>query len=137
MQPFWVESEGQILATLTAVVDELYNRHWNADRPPLFFEALPNADAGITALFRTACDWLRAQGCQAARTSFPDLNQALHRVRATSADESPAALARALQAIDHGVLQITMYAHRACLRSVVGGPILRSSRFHDRSGGIS
>ena len=71
VQPFWVESEGRILATLTAVVDELYNRHWNERTGHLlFFEALPDRDAGVAALFRTACDWLPAQGCQAARASF-------------------------------------------------------------------
>ena len=71
VQPFWVESEGRILATLTAVVDELYNRHWNERTGHLlFFEGLPDCDAGVAALFRTACDWLRAQGCRAARASF-------------------------------------------------------------------
>ena len=71
VQPFWVESEGRILATLTAVVDELYNGHWNERTGHLlFFEALPDADAAVMALFRTACDWLSARSCQAARASF-------------------------------------------------------------------
>lgn len=35
VQPFWAESGGQILATLTAVVDDLYNRHWNGASGPL------------------------------------------------------------------------------------------------------
>ena len=71
VQPFWVESRGRILATLTAVVDELYNRHWNERMGHLlFFEALPDSDAAVAALFEAACEWLRAQGCGAARLSF-------------------------------------------------------------------
>lgn len=71
VQPFWVESGGQILATLTAVVDELYNRHWNERMGHLlFFEALPDSDAAVAALFAGACEWLRAQTCTAARLSF-------------------------------------------------------------------
>lgn len=71
VQAFWVEQQGQILATLTAVVDDLYNRHWDERMGHLlFFEALPDCEAGVAALFGAACDWLRAQGCQAARASF-------------------------------------------------------------------
>src|SRR5262252_4863190 len=55
VQPFWVESGSQILATLTAVVDDLYNRHWNERTGHLlFFEALPDCDAAVVALFRAA-----------------------------------------------------------------------------------
>ncbi len=71
VQPFWVEREGQVLATVTAVVDELYNRHWNERMGHLlFFEAMPDADAAVASLFQAACEWLRAQGCGAARLSF-------------------------------------------------------------------
>ncbi len=71
VQPFWVEREGRILATLTAVVDELYNRHWKEQMGHLlFFEALPDCDLEVAALFQAACDWLRTQGCRAARCSF-------------------------------------------------------------------
>jgi hypothetical protein len=71
VQPFWVESGGRILATLTAVVDDLYNGHWRERMGHLlFFEALPDCDAALAALFGAACDWLRAQGCEAARASF-------------------------------------------------------------------
>ena len=71
VQPFWVESDGRIRATLTAVVDDLYNRHWNEHTGHLlFFEAMPDCDAEVAALFQVACDWLRAQGCGAARASF-------------------------------------------------------------------
>ena len=71
VQPFWVERDGRIRATLTAVVDDLYNRHWKERMGHLlFFEALPGCDAEVAALFQTACDWLRAHGCIAARCSF-------------------------------------------------------------------
>jgi hypothetical protein len=71
VQPFWVEKDGKILATLTAVVEETYNRHWNENMGHLlFFEALPGYDHGVSALFGTACDWLRAQNCQAVRSSL-------------------------------------------------------------------
>ncbi len=71
VQPFLVEREDRILATLTAVVDDLYNSHWNERMGHLlFFEALPDADAAVSALFRAACDWLSARGCRAARASF-------------------------------------------------------------------
>lgn len=71
VQPFWVESEGRILATLTAVVDDVYNRHWNERTGHLlFFEAMPHRNDEVEALFGAGCDWLRAEGCDAARASF-------------------------------------------------------------------
>lgn len=71
VQPFWAERGGKIVATLTAVVDELYIRHWDERMGHLlFFEALPDCDAEVAALFQAASDWLRAQGCRAARCSF-------------------------------------------------------------------
>jgi hypothetical protein len=71
VQPFWVEGDGRILATVTAVVDELYNRHWNERMGHLlFFEALSDSDAAVAAILGAACEWLRAQGCHAARLSF-------------------------------------------------------------------
>ncbi len=71
VQAFWVEESNNILATLTAVVDEMYNRHWNERVGHLlFFEALPGCGEAVEALFQTACEWLRTQGCQAARVSF-------------------------------------------------------------------
>ena len=71
VQPFWVEAGSQVLATLTSVVDDLYNRHWNERTGHLlFFEALPDCDDAVGLLFREAAGWLRTQGCQVARASF-------------------------------------------------------------------
>jgi ribosomal protein S18 acetylase RimI-like enzyme len=71
VQAFWVEDGGRVLATVAAVRDEAYNRHWNEQMGHLlFFEALPGQDEAVESLMRAACDWLRARGCQAARLSL-------------------------------------------------------------------
>ena len=60
VQPFLVEEGGRILATITAVVDDLYNRHWKERAGHLlFFEALPDCEEAANALFRDACAWLQ------------------------------------------------------------------------------
>jgi GNAT superfamily N-acetyltransferase len=71
VQAFWVEEGDCVLATVAAVTDEVYNRHWNERMGHLFFfEALSDQDEAVEALMRAACDWLRTRGCQAARLSF-------------------------------------------------------------------
>jgi len=68
IQAFWVEDGDQILGTVTAVIDERYNQHWNERTGHLLlFEALPDQEAAVNLLIRSACDWLREQGSQAAR----------------------------------------------------------------------
>lgn len=71
VQPFCVERDGRIVAALTAVVDDVYNRHWNERTGHLlFFEAMQGFETDVAALFGAAFDWLRTQGCEAARASF-------------------------------------------------------------------
>jgi GNAT superfamily N-acetyltransferase len=71
IQAFWVEEGDRVLATVTAVTDEAYNRHWNEQVGHLlFFEALPDQDEAVESLVQAACDWLRARGCRAARLSL-------------------------------------------------------------------
>lgn len=71
VQAFWVEDGDRVLATVAAVRDLAYDRHWNEQMGHLlFFEALPAQDEAVEALMRAACDWLRARGCQAARLSM-------------------------------------------------------------------
>jgi GNAT superfamily N-acetyltransferase len=71
VQAFWAEEGGRIQATVTAVVDAMYNQHWNERTGHLlFFEALPDCAGGVQALFQTASEWLQARGCRAARASF-------------------------------------------------------------------
>ena len=71
IQPFWVEDDGRILATCTAVIDDLFNTHWH-DRVGhvLFFEALPGQEAASGAVLDTTCRWLQQQGCRLARVGF-------------------------------------------------------------------
>ncbi|HZS07611.1 MAG TPA: hypothetical protein VFD58_22440 [Blastocatellia bacterium] len=70
-QAFWVEENDRILATVTAVVDEKFNRHWQEQTGHLvLFEALPGHDEAVVALLRTACEWLRERQSAAARFNF-------------------------------------------------------------------
>ncbi len=71
VQAFWCEDNGRVFATITAVRDETYVRHWNEQLGHLlFFEALPGHDDAVAALFQAAGNWLRDRGCEAARLSF-------------------------------------------------------------------
>jgi GNAT superfamily N-acetyltransferase len=71
IQAFWVEDGGRVLATVGAFKDEAYNQHWGEQMGHLlFFEALPEQDEAVESLMRAACEWLRTQGCQAARLSI-------------------------------------------------------------------
>ncbi len=71
IQAFWVEENDRVLATVAAVRDEAYNRHWDEQMGHLlFFEALPDQDEAVDTLIQAACDWLRVRGCQAARFSM-------------------------------------------------------------------
>ncbi|HKX30875.1 MAG TPA: GNAT family N-acetyltransferase [Blastocatellia bacterium] len=71
IQAFWVEEGDRVLATVAAATHETYNRHWNEQMGHLvFFEALPDQDDAVESLMRTACDWLRARGCETVRLSL-------------------------------------------------------------------
>ena len=71
IQAFAVENGGRTVATIAAFKDEAYNRHWNEKLGHLlFFEALPDQDEAVEAMFRDACEWLREQDCEAARLSL-------------------------------------------------------------------
>jgi GNAT superfamily N-acetyltransferase len=71
VRAFWVEEDDRLRATLTVVVHELYNRHWDERMGHLlFFEALPGQDDAVQTLMQAACEWLRAHGCHAARLSI-------------------------------------------------------------------
>ena len=71
VQPFWVEVNGKIVATLTAVIEETYNLRWNEQMGHLlFFEALPDQQDAVSELFRTACQWLKAHNCKSVRSTM-------------------------------------------------------------------
>ena len=71
LQPFWVEQGDKILATVTALNDESYDRHWDERMGHLlFFEALPDQDLAVNSLINGASEWLQAQGCNTARMTM-------------------------------------------------------------------
>ena len=71
VQPYWVEVNGKIVATLTAVIEETLNLRWNEQMGHLlFFEALPGYQDAVSELFSTACDWLKSHGCKSARSTM-------------------------------------------------------------------
>ena len=68
---FWALEGGQPVATVQAMVDERYVRHWGEQLGHLLhFEALPDARAAARAVMDEACGWLREQGMDAARCGF-------------------------------------------------------------------
>jgi len=68
IQAFWCERDGEVAATVTAVVDREYQKHWKEPLGHLLiFEALPERDEEVDELLRTACGWLSERGCRAAR----------------------------------------------------------------------
>jgi len=71
IQPFWIEDDHRVLAVVTAVIDEMFNRHWHEQMGHLLsFEALPSQENAVKTLLQTACQWLHDHGCTAARMSF-------------------------------------------------------------------
>ncbi|MDQ3907442.1 MAG: hypothetical protein M3268_03770 [Acidobacteriota bacterium] len=71
VQAFCVEEGGDVLATVAALRDEAYNRHWGEQLGHLlFFEALPEKDEAVASLMSAACDWLRERGSRAVRLSM-------------------------------------------------------------------
>ena len=71
VQSFWVEEGDKIVATVTALNDEAYDRHWQERMGHLlFFEALPDQNLAVNSLINGACEWLQAKGCKAARMSM-------------------------------------------------------------------
>jgi ribosomal protein S18 acetylase RimI-like enzyme len=71
VQAFWVEKGGRILATVAAVRDEVYDRHWDERMGHLvYFEALPRQHAAVESLLGEACSWLAEHGATAARLSL-------------------------------------------------------------------
>ena len=71
VQAFCVAEGDSMLATIAAVKDEAYDRHWKERMGHLvFFEALPDQDKAVDSLMQAACDWLHARGCEAARLSM-------------------------------------------------------------------
>ena len=71
IQAFAVEDEGRTLATVAALNDEAYHRHWDEGLGHLlFFEALPDQTEAVGVLIGDASEWLRERGCTAGRLSM-------------------------------------------------------------------
>jgi GNAT superfamily N-acetyltransferase len=71
IRPFQVRDGGEIVARALAVVDEHYNRHWRQRLGHLtMFEAMPATRDAVRMLIDRACEWLAAQGVEAARAGF-------------------------------------------------------------------
>ncbi|MGH8007552.1 MAG: hypothetical protein ACREQ3_11150 [Candidatus Binatia bacterium] len=71
MRPFLVRAGSDILARAVAVVDDRYNRHWQERLGHIvMFEAMPDTREATKLLIDAACEWLEAQGTEAARAGF-------------------------------------------------------------------
>jgi hypothetical protein len=69
--PLIAREGGRIVATLVALVDDRYNRHWRERLGHVvMFEALPGTREATRQLMDTACEWLASQGAEAARAGF-------------------------------------------------------------------
>jgi len=67
--PIIVRDGADILARAVAVLDARYARHWNERLGHIiWFEARPGTRDAVRLLMDEACDWLKGQGAQAART---------------------------------------------------------------------
>ncbi|MFZ0887990.1 MAG: GNAT family N-acetyltransferase [Candidatus Binataceae bacterium] len=77
LRPFIARDGDRILARALAVWDERYNRYWKERLGHLtMFEAMPGTREAVKQMIDAACEWLRQQGAEAARSSnyFPTLD---------------------------------------------------------------
>lgn len=75
IRPMIVRDGSEIVARAMAVVDELYLKTWNEEMGHVvWFEALSGAREATRLLMDSACDWLAANGMQAARCGFGAFN---------------------------------------------------------------
>jgi hypothetical protein len=70
-KPFWARQGGEVVARVLAVLDERYQAHWQEKLGhALMFEALPGTREAVRRLMDEACEWLAAQGVDAARAGW-------------------------------------------------------------------
>jgi GNAT superfamily N-acetyltransferase len=71
MKAFVAREDGEMQARVLALVDPDYSARWNDRLGHLaFFEARPGTYRATRELMDCACEWLQAQGVQAARAGF-------------------------------------------------------------------
>ena len=74
-RPFVAREGGAIVARVLAVLDSRYNQHWGERLGHVVkFEALPGTREAVRALMDAACEWLAAQGAEAARCGMGPLD---------------------------------------------------------------
>jgi len=74
-RPFVAREGGRMVARVLAVLDDRYQRHWGERLGHVVkFEALPGTRAAVRAVMDAACDWLAAQGAEAARCGMGALD---------------------------------------------------------------
>jgi hypothetical protein len=71
LAPFAAWREGKLVARVSAVINYRYNEHWHEKLGQLIhFEAMPDEDDAVAALFEESANWLVARGMRAARSGF-------------------------------------------------------------------
>jgi len=71
LTPYAAYRDGHLVARISAVVNHRYNSHWSEKIGQLIhFEALPDENEAVAALFEKACEWLSEQGMTACRSGF-------------------------------------------------------------------
>ena len=71
LRPFVAREGGRVVARVLSAIDRRYQRHWHQRLGHvLMFEALPETREAVRRLVQTACEWLAAQGADAARAGM-------------------------------------------------------------------
>jgi hypothetical protein len=71
LRPFLARAGSRVLARAVAMVDDRYNQHWQERLGHIImFEALPDTREATKLLLDAACEWLKAQGMEAARAGW-------------------------------------------------------------------
>lgn len=71
IEPLCARSNGKLVARVSVVINDRYNRHWNERIGQLVqFEALPDQDDAVAAMLEQALARVRERGMTAARTGF-------------------------------------------------------------------
>ncbi|HTW88000.1 MAG TPA: hypothetical protein VMD75_08330 [Candidatus Binataceae bacterium] len=71
LAPLAAYDNDQLVARVTAVINQRYVQHWNESLGQLIhFEALPGQHEAVAAMFERALEWLRKREMKAARSGF-------------------------------------------------------------------
>ncbi len=71
IEPLCARRNGRLVARVSVVINDRYNRHWNERLGQLVhFEAMPGEDDAVAAMLERAVERVRERGMTAARTGF-------------------------------------------------------------------